>query len=83
MAGNIPARGERTLSPRPAVPPGTVHVSLTPERYIPTVVVSEFAGLFDLMSGQSLVQVRLIELSGDGGLFIFIYPTKRLAVPRS
>jgi hypothetical protein len=57
------------------VPPGTVHVSLT-ERYIPPSSSSEFAGLFDPMSGQSLVQDRLIELSGDDGLFLFIYPTK-------
>jgi hypothetical protein len=74
-AGNIPACGQSTPLPRPAVIPGTIHVSLT-ERYIPPASSSEFADLFDPMSGQSLVHDRMIELPGDNGLHIFIYSTK-------
>jgi hypothetical protein len=65
-----------TLSPRPAVPPSSVHISIT-ERYIPPTTSSEFADIFDSLSGRSLLSDRLIELCDDSGLLVFIYPTQK------
>jgi hypothetical protein len=62
-------------SPRPAVPPSSVHVSVT-ERYIPPTASSEFIDIFDPSSGRSLISDRLVELSENNGILIFIYPTK-------
>lgn len=62
-------------SPRPAVPPASIHVSIT-ERYIPPARSSEFNELFDSSSGRSLLADRLIELSASDGFMIFVYPTK-------
>jgi hypothetical protein len=65
-----------TQLPRPAVPPSSVHISIT-ERYIPPATSSEFADLFDPMSGRSLLSDRLIELCDDSGVLVFIYPTQK------
>jgi hypothetical protein len=69
------ARPAPTTQPRPAVPPASVHMSIT-ERYIPPTTSSEFIDLFDPRSGRSLISDRLTELSDESGLLIFIYPTK-------
>src|SRR6201994_4392452 len=69
-------RAAPTTQPRPAVPPSSVHISIT-ERYIPPTSSSEFVDLFDPMSGRSLLSDRLTELADDCGLLIFIYPTKQ------
>lgn len=65
-----------TTQPRPAVPPSSVHLSIT-ERYIPPTSASEFVDLFDPTSGRSLLADRLTELADDSGLLVFIYPTKQ------
>ncbi|KAK8190330.1 hypothetical protein IWZ00DRAFT_525544 [Phyllosticta capitalensis] len=62
-------------SPRPAVPPGTVDVSIV-ERFIPPSTSSELAGLFSATSSRSILLDRLAELSPDRGTLLFIYPTK-------
>jgi hypothetical protein len=61
-------------SPRPVVPPGSVNVSVV-ERYIPPTNVNEFAEMFQ-MKGRSLLYDRLVELSTNNGLLLFIYPTR-------
>ncbi|PSN71918.1 hypothetical protein BS50DRAFT_672813 [Corynespora cassiicola Philippines] len=61
-------------SPRPVVPPGTVNISVV-ERYIPPTNANEFAEMF-LIKGRSLLYDRLVELSFDDGLLLFIYPTR-------
>lgn len=61
-------------SPRPVVAPGSVNISVV-ERYIPPTNTVEFAEMFTVR-GQSLLYDRLIELSSDNGLLLFIYPTK-------
>lgn len=65
-----------TTQPRPAVPPSSVHLSIT-ERYIPPTSASEFVDLFNPTSGRSLLADRLSELADDSGLLVFIYPTKQ------
>lgn len=61
-------------SPRPVVPPGSVHISVV-ERYIPPTNTNEYAEMF-LLKGRSLLHDRFVELSPDNGLLVFIYPTK-------
>ncbi|KAL6161333.1 hypothetical protein ACJQWK_08185 [Exserohilum turcicum] len=61
-------------SPRPVVPPGSINVSIV-ERYIPPTNTNEFAEMFSFQ-GRSLLYDRLIELSSDNGILLFIYPTK-------
>lgn len=61
-------------TPRPVVPPGSVHVSIV-ERYIPPTNTNEYAEMFS-SRGRSLLHDRLIELTTDDGLLLFIYPTK-------
>jgi hypothetical protein len=46
------------------------------ERYIPPTSSFEFVNLFNPSGGGSLLSDRLVELSEDSGLLIFIYPTK-------
>jgi hypothetical protein len=65
----------RTGSPRPAVPPGTIEISMV-ERYIPPTNSKEFEELF-FDSGRSILSDRLVELSSKNGTLIFIYPTRR------
>lgn len=62
------------LSPRPVVPPGSINISIV-ERYIPPTNTNEFAEMFTF-HGRSLLYDRLIELSSDNGILLFIYPTK-------
>jgi hypothetical protein len=76
LGGGSLLRAAPTTQPRPAVPPSSVHISVT-ERYIPPTSSSEFADLFDPMSGRSFISDRLTELADDGGVLIFIYPTKQ------
>ncbi|KAF1828289.1 hypothetical protein BDW02DRAFT_255664 [Decorospora gaudefroyi] len=61
-------------SPHPVVPPGSINVSIV-ERYIPPTNTNEFAEMFTFQ-GRSLVYDRLIELSTDDGILLFIYPTR-------
>jgi hypothetical protein len=61
-------------SPRPVVPPGSVNLSIV-ERYIPPTNTNEYAEMFQL-KGRSLLHDRLVELSPNNGVLIFIYPTK-------
>ncbi|CAO2650041.1 Nn.00g013330.m01.CDS01 [Neocucurbitaria sp. VM-36] len=61
-------------SPRPVVPPGSINVSVV-ERYIPPTNTNEFAEMFTFR-GRSLLHDRLIELSSDNGILLFIYPTR-------
>ncbi|KAF2438021.1 hypothetical protein P171DRAFT_372554 [Karstenula rhodostoma CBS 690.94] len=61
-------------SPRPVVPPGSVNISIV-ERYIPPTNTNEYAEMFQL-KGRSLLHDRLVELSPNNGVLIFIYPTK-------
>ncbi|KNG50998.1 hypothetical protein TW65_71827 [Stemphylium lycopersici] len=61
-------------SPRPVVPPGSINVSIV-ERYIPPTNTNEFAEMFTFR-GRSLLYDRLLELSSDDGILLFIYPTK-------
>ncbi|EUC44030.1 hypothetical protein COCMIDRAFT_38076 [Bipolaris oryzae ATCC 44560] len=61
-------------SPRPVVPPGSINISIV-ERYIPPTNTNEFAEMFTF-HGRSLLYDRLIELSSDNGILLFIYPTK-------
>lgn len=61
-------------SPRPVVPPGSVHLSIV-ERYVPPTNLNEFGEMFKL-KGSSLLYDRLIEMSAHNGLLLFIYPTK-------
>jgi hypothetical protein len=61
-------------SPRPVVAPGSVNISVV-ERYIPPTNTNEFAEMFSI-TGRSLLYDRLLELSLDNGLCLFIYPTK-------
>jgi hypothetical protein len=61
-------------SPRPVVAPGSVNISVV-ERYIPPTNTHEFAEMFTI-KGRSLLYDRLLELSSDNGLCLFIYPTK-------
>lgn len=61
-------------SPRPVVPPGSVNVSIV-ERYIPPTNTNEYAEMFHL-KGRSLLHDRLVELSPDNGMLLFIYPTR-------
>jgi hypothetical protein len=61
-------------SPRPVVPPGSIDVSIV-ERYIPPTNTNEFAEMFSF-HGRSLLYDRLIELSNDNGILLFIYPTR-------
>jgi len=58
----------------PALPPNSIHISIL-ERFIPPSSIAEFASLFSI-SAPSILTDRLIELSPDGGLALFIYPTK-------
>ena len=66
---------QAATTPRPAVPPGTIQVSVT-ERYIPPTTSAEFTDLFTPSSGRSLISDRLVELSDDSGIFVFIYLTR-------
>ncbi|KAH7383762.1 hypothetical protein BKA66DRAFT_462745 [Pyrenochaeta sp. MPI-SDFR-AT-0127] len=61
-------------SPRPVVPPGSINVSVV-ERYIPPTNTNEFSEMFSFR-GRSILYDRLIELSADNGILLFIYPTK-------
>ncbi|KAL5382916.1 hypothetical protein DPSP01_006188 [Paraphaeosphaeria sporulosa] len=61
-------------SPRPVVPPGSVNISII-ERYIPPTNTNEYAEMFQL-KGRSLLHDRLVELSPNNGILVFIYPTK-------
>ena len=61
-------------SPRPVVPPGSINVSVV-ERYIPPTNTNEFSEMFSFR-GRSLLYDRLIELSSDDGILLFIYPTR-------
>jgi hypothetical protein len=61
-------------SPRPAVPPSSINVSVV-ERYIPPTNSNEFAQMFD-ENGPSILLDRLVELSPNNGSLAFIYPTK-------
>ena len=61
-------------SPRPVVPPGSINISVV-ERYIPPTNTNEFAEMFTYR-GRSLLFDRLIELSLDNGILLFVYPTK-------
>jgi len=61
-------------SPRPAVPPSSIDVSIV-ERYIPPPTVHEYAQMFK-ENGPSILVDRLVELSPDNGTLIFIYPTR-------
>ncbi|KAF1976861.1 hypothetical protein BU23DRAFT_626404 [Bimuria novae-zelandiae CBS 107.79] len=61
-------------SPRPVVPPKSIHISIV-ERYIPPTNTNEYAEMFQLR-GHSLLRDRLVELSPDNGLLLFIYPTR-------
>ncbi|KAI9728909.1 MAG: hypothetical protein M1834_007167 [Cirrosporium novae-zelandiae] len=63
-----------TSSPRPAVPPETVHISLM-ERYLPPTSHQEHRDLFS-PSGASALMDRLAELSPNGGTLLFVYPTR-------
>lgn len=62
-------------SPRPAVPPSTIDVSIV-ERYIPPTNANEFTDMFNI-NGRSLLVDRLVELSPNNGTLLFIYPTKQ------
>jgi hypothetical protein len=62
-------------SPRPAVAPCSINVSVT-ERYIPPTSSAEFRDLFLPSSGRSLLSDRLVELSEDSGILVFVYPTR-------
>lgn len=61
-------------SPRPVVPPGSIHISIV-ERYIPPTNTNEYAEMFEL-KGHSLLRDRLVEVSSENGLLLFIYPTR-------
>lgn len=61
-------------SPRPVVPPNSINISVV-ERFIPPTNTNEFAEMFNL-HGHSLLLDRLMELSPDSGIMLFIYPTK-------
>jgi len=61
-------------SPRPVVPPGSINVSIV-ERYIPPTNTNEYSEMFTFR-GRSLLYDRLLELSADDGILLFIYPTK-------
>lgn len=61
-------------SPRPVVPPHSINISVV-ERYIPPTNTNEFAEMFNLQ-GRSLLYDRLVELSSENGVLLFIYPTK-------
>lgn len=61
-------------SPRPIVPPRSIDVSVV-ERYIPPTNTNEYAEMFSFR-GRSLLHDRLVELSSDNGILLFIYPTK-------
>jgi len=60
-------------TPRPVVPPSTIHVSIV-ERYIPPTNTHEFSGMFNVHA-RSLLTDRLVELSPSNGTLLFIYPT--------
>jgi hypothetical protein len=62
-------------SPRPAVAPCSINVSVT-ERYIPPTSSAEFRNLFLPSSGRSLLSDRLVELSENSGILVFVYPTR-------
>ena len=64
-----------SITPRPAVPPGSIQISVT-ERYIPPTTSAEFTDLFTPSSGRSLLSDRLVELSADSGVLVFIYLTR-------
>lgn len=61
-------------SPRPVVPPGSVNISIV-ERYIPPTNTNEYSEMF-LLKGRSLLHDRLVELTPENGLLLFVYPTK-------
>ncbi|KAK1920077.1 hypothetical protein P3342_002373 [Pyrenophora teres f. teres] len=61
-------------SPRPVVPPGSINVSIV-ERYIPPTNTNEYSEMFTFR-GRSLLYDRLLELSTNDGILLFIYPTK-------
>ncbi|KAK3072348.1 hypothetical protein LTR53_006998 [Teratosphaeriaceae sp. CCFEE 6253] len=61
-------------SPRPAVPPSSINISIV-ERYIPPTSSNEFADMFSTL-GPSILVDRLVELSADNGCLAFIYPTQ-------
>ncbi|KAF2673345.1 hypothetical protein BT63DRAFT_153884 [Microthyrium microscopicum] len=71
LPGSVPS----ITTPRPAVQPSTVHISIT-ERYIPPASATEFINLFDPASGRSLLSDRLVELSDRSGMLTFVYPTR-------
>ncbi len=62
------------LLPQPVVPPGSINVSVV-ERYIPPTNTNEYAEMFSI-GGRSLLHDRLIELSTNSGVMLFVYPTK-------
>lgn len=61
-------------SPRPAVPPSSINVSVV-ERYIPPTSLHEFQDMFN-PNGPSILVDRLVELSPHNGSLVFIYPTR-------
>ena len=61
-------------SPRPVVPPSSIHISVV-ERYIPPTTPNEFSDMFN-PNGPSILVDRLVELSPNNGSLVFIYPTK-------
>ncbi|GAB7366132.1 hypothetical protein MBLNU230_g7694t1 [Neophaeotheca triangularis] len=61
-------------SPRPAVPPSSINVSIV-ERFVPPSSINEYQNMFDT-NGPSILVDRLIELSPNNGTLIFIYPTR-------
>lgn len=66
-----------TSSPRPAVSPGSLDLSIC-ERYIPPTSIHEFQNMFSTTTGTSSLLVdRLVELRPDHGRLLFIYPTLR------
>jgi hypothetical protein len=71
---NVQLGGQSFALPRPAVAPSSIDLSIT-ERYIPPASASEFINLTDPLGGNSLLSDRFVELSEDGGVLIFIYPT--------
>lgn len=62
-------------SPKPAVAPSSIDVTII-ERYIPPTSDREFSELF-FTSGRSILSDRFAELSTHNGTLIFVYPTKR------
>lgn len=76
-AYHAPTRGLGAFTnaaPNQIVPPRSVQVALL-ERYIPPSSVEEYNDLFSIHGRSALVD-RLSELSVEGGILLFICPTK-------